>query len=117
MKAYYFEGENGEKVITKDIPADMMEEAEMAREEMIDAVSLFSDELTDAILGETQITEDMIINAVRTGTISRQMPPVFLGSAIKIKLFSPCLMQWSIIFLHPLTLRTRQLIWTTMKKL
>ncbi len=91
MKAYYFEGENGEKTVTKDIPAEMMEEAKIAREIMIDAVSLFSDELTDAILEEKTITSELIMTAVRNGTISRQMTPVFLGSAYKNKAVQPLL--------------------------
>jgi elongation factor G len=91
MKAMYFEGENGEKVVVKDIPAPMMDEAKTAREKMIDAVSLFSEALTDAILEEKEITTDLIMEAVRTGTISRQMTPVFLGSAYKNKAVQPLL--------------------------
>ena len=91
MKAYYFEGDNGEKVVTKDIPAEMMEDAKIARETMVDAVSLFSDDLTDAILEEKTITEELIMTAVRNGTIARQMTPVFLGSAYKNKAIQPLL--------------------------
>ena len=91
MKAYYFEGDNGEKMVTKDIPAQMMDKAQTAREEMIDAVSLFSDDLTDAILEEKTITEELIMTAVRNGTIARQMTPVFLGSAYKNKAVQPLL--------------------------
>jgi elongation factor G len=91
MKAMYFEGENGEKVVVKDIPASMMDEAKTAREKMIDAVSLFSEALTDAILEEKEITTDLVMEAVRTGTISRQMTPVFLGSAYKNKAVQPLL--------------------------
>ncbi|WP_022668657.1 elongation factor G [Desulfospira joergensenii] len=91
MKAYYFEGENGEKMVEKEIPEEMLEEAETAREEMVDAVSLFSEELTDAILEEKELSEDLIRSAVRTGTISREMTPVFLGSAYKNKAVQPLL--------------------------
>ena len=91
MTALYFEGENGEKVAVKDIPASMMDEAKTAREKMIDAVSLFSEALTDAILEEKEITAELIMDAVRTGTISRQMTPVFLGSAYKNKAVQPLL--------------------------
>ncbi len=91
MKAYYFEGENGEKMVEKEIPADMVEEAEVAREEMIDAVSLFSEALTDAILEEAEITVELIQEAVRKGTIAREMTPVFLGSAYKNKAVQPLL--------------------------
>ena len=91
MKAYYFEGDNGEIMVEKEIPADMLDDAQMAREEMVDSVSLFSEELTDAILEETEITVEMIQNAVRTGTIAREMTPVFLGSAYKNKAVQPLL--------------------------
>jgi elongation factor G len=91
MKAYYFEGDNGERMVEADIPAELKDDAEAAREEMIDAVSLFSEELTDAILEEAEITEELIMGAVRTGTIRREMTPVFLGSAYKNKAVQPLL--------------------------
>ncbi len=91
MKAMYFEGENGERPVVKDIPDPMKDEAKAAREKMIDAVSLFSEALTDAILEEKEITTDLVMEAVRTGTISRQMTPVFLGSAYKNKAVQPLL--------------------------
>ncbi|MDY0220985.1 MAG: elongation factor G [Desulfobacterium sp.] len=91
MKAYYFEGENGQEVVVKEIPAELLEEAAEQREIMIDAVSAFSDELTDAILEEKEISEDMIKDAVRKGTISREMTPVFMGSAYKNTAIQPLL--------------------------
>ncbi|MDZ7664978.1 MAG: elongation factor G [Desulfotignum sp.] len=91
MKAYYFEGENGEHVTVKEIPEDLLDAAREAREELIDAASLFSDALTDAILEESDISEDLIKNAVRTGVMTRQLTPVFLGSAYKNKAIQPLL--------------------------
>lgn len=91
MKAYYFEGDNGEKVIVKDIPAELAEDAAEKREIMIDAVSAFSDDLTDAILEEKEISEEMIKEAVRKGTIAREMTPVFMGSAYKNTAVQPLL--------------------------
>ncbi len=91
MKANYFEGENGENVVEKDIPEEMLEDAQLAREEMIDKVSLFSEALTDTILEEKEINAALIMQAVRTGTIAREMTPVFLGSAYKNKAVQPLL--------------------------
>jgi len=91
MKAYYFEGENGEHVVVKEIPENLLDAALEAREELIDAASLFSEELTDAILEESEISEDQIKNAVRTGVMTRQLTPVFLGSAYKNKAIQPLL--------------------------
>jgi len=91
MKAYYFEGDNGQTVVEKEIPSELLDEAEARREEMIDAASLFSDELTDAILEEQEVSEELIMAAVRQGTLSRQMTPVFIGSAYKNKAVQPLL--------------------------
>ncbi|MEX1303281.1 MAG: elongation factor G [Desulfotignum sp.] len=91
MKAYYFEGDNGEHVAVKEIPEDLLDAARDARDELIDAASLFSEELTDAILEESDISEDLIKNAVRTGVMTRQLTPVFLGSAYKNKAIQPLL--------------------------
>jgi len=90
MKALRFEGENGQEVVAGDIPADMLADAEAAREEMLDAVSMFSDELTEAMLEEA-VTDELIIEAVRRGTIARQLTPVFMGSAYKNKAVQPLL--------------------------
>jgi len=84
MKALYFEGANGEHVVFREIPADLRDDAETAREAMLDAVSMFSDDLTEAIL-EEKVTEDLIHGAVRSGTLSMDLTPVFLGSAYKNK--------------------------------
>jgi elongation factor G len=84
MKAYRFEGDNGEHIIEEEIPADMQAEAESAREEMLDAVSMFSDELMESIL-EENVTEEQIHQAIRNGVLSLELTPVYLGSAYKNK--------------------------------
>ena len=84
MRAFRFEGANGEKILESDIPADMADEAQKAREEMLDALSMFSDELTEGIL-EEKVTEDLIKAAVRKATINLQIAPVMMGSAYKNK--------------------------------
>jgi elongation factor G len=84
MKALYFDGPDGETVRVEDVPADLLVEARTRREEMIDAASLFSDSLMEAAL-EDRVTEELIHEAVRRGTIARKLTPVFLGSAYKNK--------------------------------
>jgi elongation factor G len=84
MKAVRFEGANGEHVVEEEIPAGLRNEAEAAREEMLDAVSMFSDELTEAIL-EEKVTEELIHQAVRNGVLSLELTPVFMGAAYKNK--------------------------------
>jgi len=82
MKALHFEGEHGEVVTVGEIPVELVEEARRKREELLDAASMFSDELMEAIF-QDNVTEKLVHEAVRRGTLSRQLTPVFLGSAYK----------------------------------
>ena len=82
MKSYVFEGDNGEKIIVGDIPADLQAQAEEYREIMLDAVSMYCDDLMEAML-EDEVTEALIHKAVRAATIGLHITPVFMGSAYK----------------------------------
>jgi elongation factor G len=50
MKMYTFEGNMGIDSIEHEIPADMLEKAQEYREEMIDKISMFDDELAEKFL-------------------------------------------------------------------
>lgn len=82
MKALYYEGAMNETVVSADIPAELAERAEALREQLIDAASMFSDELAEAYL-EGEATPEMINAAVHRGTLSQELTPVFLGSAYR----------------------------------
>jgi len=91
MKAVYFDGDNGENVRTEEIPANLLAEAKAKRDELIDAASLFSDELTETILEEKEITPDLLYSAIRKGALKREITPVYMGSAYKNKGVQPML--------------------------
>jgi elongation factor G len=82
MKAIRFSGDSGETIEIGEIPESMMDDALAYREEMLDAVSMFSDELMEAIL-EDEPTSELIHSAIRTGTLQLKMTPVLVGSAYK----------------------------------
>ena len=88
MKAIYFDGPQGENVRYEEIPANLLAEAEEKREVLLDAVSLYSDELMEAML-EDKVTEALIYEAVRLGTLSLELTPVFMGTAYKNKGIQP----------------------------
>ncbi len=90
MKALYFDGQHGEQIRIEEIPDDMREKALEKRDVLLDAVSMFSDELAEAYL-EDRVTEDLIYDAVRKGTLALELTPVFVGSAYKNKGVQPLL--------------------------
>ncbi len=90
MKAIYFDGPQGEELRVEEIPDGLRDEAEAKREELIDAASMFSDELMEAAL-EGEVTEELLIDAVRRGTLTRGITPVLMGSAYKNKGVQPLL--------------------------
>jgi elongation factor G len=91
MRAYYNEGDNGETIREDDIPANMLDAVKEAREELLDAASMFSDDLTEALLEEREIEIEVFREAIRCGTLTRSLTPVFCGSAFKNKGVQPLL--------------------------
>ncbi|MBN8226809.1 elongation factor G [Corallococcus macrosporus] len=86
MKAFYFDGENGEHIREEAIPADMLDEAKLRRDEMIEGIANVDDELGEAFLMDpASITEAQLRAAVRRATIALKMTPVMCGSAYKNK--------------------------------
>ncbi|MBD3239112.1 MAG: elongation factor G, partial [Chitinivibrionales bacterium] len=71
-----------------DIPSELRDEALERRHELIDAVSLFSDELAEAFLEERE-TEEQVRAAIRAGTLSTEFTPVLVGTAFKNKGVQP----------------------------
>jgi elongation factor G len=89
MKALYFDGSNGEKVRIEEIPADVKEEAAEARTHMLEALSMYSDELMELLLGEEEVPEKLVYKICREATINQGFTPVYLGSAYKNKGVQP----------------------------
>jgi elongation factor G len=86
MKAYYFEGDMGNKVIEKDIPEDMKAEAEKYHNELIEAIVATDDAAMTAYL-ENGVTPDVdtLKKILRKAVIANAIFPVFAGSALKNK--------------------------------
>jgi elongation factor G len=83
MKYYTYEGDNGEKQVEHEIPADMLATAQAARETLIDAVSVFDDELAEQFLDGKEISIELLNKAIRAGVVKNQFYPILCGSALK----------------------------------
>ncbi|CAK8718848.1 elongation factor G [Candidatus Electrothrix gigas] len=91
MKAIYFDGDQGDELRYEEIPEHLKDDAEEKREELLDAVSMFSEELMEAMLEEEDIPEELIHAAIRKGTLDLELAPVMIGSAYKNKGVQPLL--------------------------
>jgi elongation factor G len=91
MKALYFDGTNGEKVREEAIPAALADKAAAARTHMLEALSMYSDELMEMLLAEEEIPEELIHRITRQATCQQDLTPVYLGTAYRNKGVQPLL--------------------------
>lgn len=90
-KALYFDGPKGETVRAEPIPAALLDAAEEARRHLLEALSMYSDDLLERLLAEEEIPEDLIHAVVKATVTSQQLTPVFLGTAYRNKGVQPLL--------------------------
>jgi len=89
MKAVTFEGNDGERIVRGAIPAEYADKAAKAREQMLDALCMYNDEMTELLLEEQPVENDMIRRTIREATINRDIVPLMMGSAFKNKGVQP----------------------------
>ncbi len=85
MKALTYEGGSGEDVVAADIPAEYTEAADEARAYMLDALSMFNDEMMELMLEDHPVPEEMIADTIRATTLNRDIVPLMMGTAFKNK--------------------------------
>lgn len=72
----------GREYVASDIPGDLREEAELWRGQMLDRLSMYSDELTELLLAEQPVPGELIERVLRQATIHNLVVPVLCGSAL-----------------------------------
>jgi len=86
MKAIYWDTENqGTTFEAREIPADLKDQAEAAREVMIEAAAECTEELMGVYLESGTLTDEQIIEGLRAGTVANELVPCLCGSAFKNK--------------------------------
>jgi elongation factor G len=99
MRMMTFEDE-GKKVVEAPIPANLEDAAQFARQEMLEALYTYSDEMTELALAEEPIPNELIRDVIRQATIEQLIQPVVCGSALhgigvqgvldSVKYYLPC---------------------------
>ena len=79
------DSDNGQKFEIKEIRAELKDEAEEARQFMLESVVETSDELMEKFFGGEEITQEEIRAALRKATIANMIVPVTCGTAFKNK--------------------------------
>jgi elongation factor G len=85
QRAILWKDDLGSEMEIIDIPAEMAENAELMRQQMIEQVAELDDELIEKFLEEQEITKDDIKRVLRKATIEGSATPVLCGSALKNK--------------------------------
>ena len=85
MKANIFYDDLGKDVRVEEIPADMVDIANEYREKLMDAVSVFDDDVAMMYLEGEEVPVDMIKAVIRKATIANEMVPVVCGTSYKNK--------------------------------
>ncbi len=83
MKAYTFEWDYGRNIIEHEIPDELQDMAMEYRDIMLDALSMFDDELAELYMEWEEVSEEIIDRAIRVWTVNMELFPVLLGSALR----------------------------------
>ncbi|MDO4501338.1 MAG: elongation factor G, partial [Erysipelotrichaceae bacterium] len=84
-KQYMYPNDKGTDIVESEIEDQFKDEAENLRNELIETVADFDDELMEAYLEGQDVSVDMIKAAIRKGVIAAEFFPVLCGSAYKNK--------------------------------
>ncbi len=85
MTAFRFEGDNGERIVEMEIPADLKDAAVNAREKLVEKIAETDDALAEKFLEGREISIDELKKALRKATLQNKLVPVLTGSALKNK--------------------------------
>jgi elongation factor G len=91
MKALYFDGAKGENVREVAIPSEHLEAARTARQEMLEGLAMYSDELMELLLSEEEVPEPLVHKVILAAVQGQDFTPVFLGTAFRNKGVQPLL--------------------------
>jgi len=90
-KAILYQDELGSQYKVVDVPPELQEEVQLAREAMVEALAELDEELMELYLEGEEIPEELLKRVIRENTIKLKLYPVLCGSAFKNKGIQPLL--------------------------
>ena len=91
MKAIYWRDEFGSDPVIEPIPAELQEKAKQKREQLVERIAEFDDDLIVKFLDNKEISIDELKSVLRKAVIEGKAAPVFCGSSLKNKGVQPLL--------------------------
>jgi elongation factor G len=91
LRAYQFEGKDGDKVVLVDPPVQYAAEVKKYRHIMLETLAMYSDELMEMLLAEQEPSEELIHKVTKQAVQEQGFTPVFVGTAYKNKGVQPLL--------------------------
>jgi len=91
MKAEVYYDDEGKDVREEEIPAELLDEAQMLHDEMVEAAAEQNDELMEKFLVGDELTEEEIVSALRAGCLACKLTPVLCGTSYRNKGVQPLL--------------------------
>ncbi|MEZ4674114.1 MAG: elongation factor G [Caldilineaceae bacterium] len=85
MKAHVFKDDLGTVPTIEDIPAELLDSAQQAREQMIERIAETDEELTLKFLEGEEISIEELFKALRAAVIANKLVPVLCGTALRNK--------------------------------
>ena len=91
QQALYFDGDEGQNVRRDSIPADLADEAAKARNGLLEALAMYSDELMELLLAEQEVPRNLIDSVIKEAVGRQILTPVYMGTAYRNKGIQPLL--------------------------
>jgi len=85
MKAFIYTNDLGTDIQETDIPADMMDDAQLHRQALVEAAAEMDDALMEKFFDGKELTVEELKRGIRAGSIAMKFTPVVCGSSFKNK--------------------------------
>ncbi len=89
MKAYRNDGDKGEIILVEDVPENLVDDAKKYRQELLEGLSMYSDEMMELLLSEEDVSKDLIYEVAAAAIKAQSFTPLFMGTAFKNKAVQP----------------------------